>query len=75
MQYTKQRKVKLVVFLLQREGEDWWTLEENRRGSVDWKDLKEVFIGKYFFETYRDEKRDEFLHLKQDELSVVEYEK
>ncbi|KAA0035974.1 hypothetical protein E5676_scaffold349G00360 [Cucumis melo var. makuwa] len=31
--------------------------------------------GKYFSKTYRDEKRDEFLHLQQGELSVVEYKK
>lgn len=75
MQCPEERKVDLAVFSLQGEVEDWWTLEENKGRRVDWEDSKEIFNGKYFSETYRDDKRDEFLHLKQWELSVAEYEK
>ncbi|KAA0056013.1 hypothetical protein E5676_scaffold225G00320 [Cucumis melo var. makuwa] len=35
MQCLKVRKVDLAVFLLQEEAEDWWTLEENRRGRIN----------------------------------------
>ena len=69
------RKVDLVVFLLQEEVEDWQTLEENGRGRVNYENLKEIFIGKYFFETYRDEKRDGFLNLEEGELSITRHEK
>ncbi|KGN61535.1 hypothetical protein Csa_006696 [Cucumis sativus] len=34
MQCPKERRVNLAVFLLLERAEDWWILEENRRGIV-----------------------------------------
>lgn len=34
-----------------------------RRGRIDWKEFKEIFNDKYFYEAYKDDKNNEFLHL------------
>lgn len=61
----------LVPFLLQ----DWWILKEYRHGELSWDSFKEVFKDKFYTETYRKEKHDEFLPLMQGKMTVGEYEK
>lgn len=38
-------------------------------------EFKEICNGKYFLNTYKKKRRDEFQHLEQSELTVIEYEK
>lgn len=38
-------------------------LEEKKRGNVCWEEFKEIFNEKYFLDTYKEERQDEFLHL------------
>ena len=55
MQCPGERKFELAIFLLQGEAEDWWNLEEGRRGRVTWEEFKEIFYNKYFSSTYIEE--------------------
>ena len=75
MRCPEERSVVLAAFLYQEEVENWWILEESKRGKVTWKELKGIFSGKYFPISYIEEKRDEFLSLEQRRLSVTKYER
>lgn len=47
----EDRKVTLVVFLLQKGVKDWWRVVENRRVGMDeptWVKFKKAFCKKYY---------------------------
>ena len=59
----EDRKLDLVVYMLQRGAEDWWRLIEQRSSNVSpltWADFKKFFQEKYYPKSYCDEKRKEF---------------
>ncbi|TYK29162.1 DNA/RNA polymerases superfamily protein [Cucumis melo var. makuwa] len=47
----------------------------NDARTLDWQTFRGIFEEKYYPTTYCEAKRDEFLELKQESLSVVEYER
>ena len=68
------QKVLLATFMLEDEARRWWMLmRENHRG-VDWVKFLEIFYDKYFPQCVRDRKVAEFMELKQDSMTVAEYE-
>ena len=42
-------------------------------GPIEWEELKEAFLGKYFPRERRKDKVEEFINLKQKNMSVEEY--
>lgn len=51
MRCLEDRKVSLVVFLLQKGAKDWWWLAEGRwekNMEPTWEYFKEAFYKKYF---------------------------
>ena len=53
----------------------WWDLVKNSRDleAMTWAKFHELFMGKYFSATTRHTKAQEFLELKQGNLTVMEY--
>ncbi|XP_042460211.1 uncharacterized protein LOC122043676 [Zingiber officinale] len=75
MQLTDADKVRCAIFMLRDDARVWW---EGARLTVDlttltWADFKEIFYGKYFTVDNRTRLAQEFLELRQGDLSVAEY--
>ncbi|XP_030442978.2 uncharacterized protein LOC115665240 [Syzygium oleosum] len=75
---TEEEKVTLAVYQLQGVANDWW---EATRGRVfpigmvpNWTAFAETFNGKYFSEIAREQKMVEFLRLRQNQMTVDQYE-
>ena len=60
-------KIRLVVFQLEGEAQVWWNWAKNSRDleAMTWVEFQELFMGKYFPDTARHAKAQEFLELKQ----------
>ncbi|XP_050217502.1 uncharacterized protein LOC126668340 [Mercurialis annua] len=73
----ERQKLKYAVSLFEKDALDWWetvTGSGNRPLTLTWDDFLREFGEKYMRPVYRDKKKIEFMELKQNELSVAEYE-
>ncbi|GLT87336.1 hypothetical protein SLE2022_054240 [Rubroshorea leprosula] len=72
------QKVELAVFTLKGEADDWWTFAQDgfsKKGEkVTWDKLVQAFYRKYFSEAVMERKELEFINLKQDDMTVDEYQ-
>ena len=68
-------RIRLVVFQLKGEAQVWWRWARTSRDleAMTWADFQELFMGKYFPETARHAKAQEFLELKQGAMTVIDY--
>ncbi|XP_011101269.1 uncharacterized protein LOC105179363 [Sesamum indicum] len=74
---TSEQKLRYAVALLEKNALDWWETipgSKNRPVTLTWNDFLKEFADKYTPPFYRNRKKVEFLELKQNELSVAEYE-
>ena len=67
--------IRLAAFQLEGEARVWWRWV---RTSIDlevmtWAEFQDLFMGKYFPETARHAKAQEFLELKQGVMTVMDY--
>ncbi|KAK8543626.1 hypothetical protein V6N13_076426 [Hibiscus sabdariffa] len=76
MEYPVERKVRAAVSLLSGEALDWWesVVETVSAGRVTWDFFKKSFEGRYVGEEYYEKCRQDFLDLKQNNLSVNAYD-
>ena len=69
LQYLETLKVRLAMPMLKENVEFWWTTIKAAYGNNDdqltWEEFKEIFYDRYFSETIRLVKENEFLILKQ----------
>ena len=74
---TDDEKLECAVSLLQESAYQWWTTVKRRVNGdlINWSLFLKEFQDKYIGETYIEAKRREFLQLRQNQLSVFEYEK
>ncbi|XP_057953808.1 uncharacterized protein LOC131148089 [Malania oleifera] len=76
---TDEQKVLYATFKLTEEVERWWLavklLEEQRSvpTMLTWEHFREIFFDRYFPNTSRDVKVEEFLNLTQGHLIVQQY--
>ena len=77
LQMPDNQKVICAVYMLREDAENWW---ENTRPrlvmggtAITWAIFRENFLGKYFPESVRNQKIQEFLNLKQGSMTVSEY--
>ena len=68
-------RIRLAAFQLESEAQVWWKWA---RTSIDleamtWAEFQELFMGKYFPDTARHAKAQEFLELKQGPMTVMDY--
>ena len=68
-------RIRLAVFQLEGEAQVWWKWARTSRDleAMTWADFQELFMGKYFPETARHAKAQEFLELKQRAMTVMDY--
>ena len=68
-------RIRLAAFQLEGEARVWWRWVRTSRDLevITWAEFQELFMGKYFPETARHAKAQEFLELKQGATSVMDY--
>ena len=68
-------KIRLAAFQLEGEAQVWWKWARTSRDleAMTWAEFQELFMGKYFSDTARHAKAQEFLELKQGTMTVMEY--
>ena len=68
-------RIRLAAFQLEGEAQVWWKWARTSRDleAMTWAKFQELFMGKYFPETARHAKAQEFLELKQGATTVMDY--
>ena len=68
-------RIRLAAFQLEGEAQVWWRWARTSRDLevMTWAEFQELFMGKYFLETARQVKAQEFLELKQGAMTVMDY--
>ena len=68
-------RIRLAAFQLEGEAQVWWNWAKTSRDleAMTWAEFQELFMGKYFSDTARHVKAQEFLELKQGTMIVMEY--
>ena len=76
-QPTTQMKVRYATSLFLKDARSWWETipgSQTQPLTMTWEEFLREFKLKYMPPIYREKKKLEFLELKQNELSVAEYE-
>ena len=68
-------RIRLAAFQLEGEAQVWWKWAKTSRDleAMTWAEFHDLFMGKYFPDTARHAKAQEFLELKQGMMNVMEY--
>ena len=68
-------RIRLAAFQLEGEAQVWWRWARTSRDleAMTWAEFQELFMGKYFLETARHAKAQEFLELKQRAATMMDY--
>ena len=68
-------RIRLTAFQLEGEAQVWWNRAKISRDleAMTWAEFQELFMDKYFPDTARHAKAQEFLELKQGTMTVMEY--
>ena len=68
-------RIRLAAFQLEGEVQVWWRWVRASRylEAMTWTEFQELFMSKYFPETVRHAKAQEFLELKQGAMTVMDY--
>ena len=68
-------RIMLAAFQLEGEAQVWWRWARTSRDleAMKWAEFQEMFMGKYFPDTARNAKAQEFLELKQGVMTVMDY--
>ena len=68
-------RIRLAAFQLEGKARVWWRWVRTSRDLevMTWAEFQELFMGKYFPETTRHAKAQEFLELKQEAMTVMDY--
>ncbi|KAI5345183.1 hypothetical protein L3X38_013060 [Prunus dulcis] len=77
LQCPDRDRVRLAAFLLKGNAYHW--RKAVRRGYANpavltWEEFQRVFFDQFYPHSYKNEKKSEFLHLRQGSMSVLEYE-
>ena len=68
-------RIRLAAFQLEGEAQVWWNWAKTSRDleAMTWAEFQELFMGKYFSDTARHARAQEFLELRQGTMTVMEY--
>ena len=68
-------RIRLAAFQLEGEAQIWWNWAKTSKDlkAMTWAEFQELFMGKYFPDTARHAKAQEFLELKQGTMTVMDY--
>ena len=76
MGYTDEQRVLFSSFLMEDRAKDWWDVVERRYpGGITWDQFHQEFTDRFFPQSHKDSKIEEFCKLEQKNMSVSEYEK
>ncbi|KZV58750.1 hypothetical protein F511_21075 [Dorcoceras hygrometricum] len=77
LDYTNDRRVKLIVHQLHGLGKSWWIAMkkalENQGTVITWAVFRTAFYQRFFPVSYRKDKGAEFANLRQGQLNIKEY--
>ena len=67
-------RIRLAAFQLEGEAQVWWNWAKTSKDleAMTWAAFQELFMGKYFPDTARHAKAQEFLEVKQGMMTVME---
>ena len=68
-------RIRLAAFQLKGEAQVWWNWAKTSRDleAMTWAEFYDLFMGKFFPDTTRNAKAQEFLELRQGTMTVMEY--
>ena len=68
-------RIRLAAFQLEGEAQVWWKWGKTSKDleAMTWAEFQELFTSKYFPDTARHAKAQEFLELKQGTMTMMEY--
>ena len=68
-------RIRLAAFHLEGETQIWWKCARTSRDleAMTWEEFQELFMGKYFPDTARHAKAQEFLELKKGVMTLMNY--
>ncbi|KZV27117.1 hypothetical protein F511_28514 [Dorcoceras hygrometricum] len=77
LDYTDDRRVKLIIHQLHGIGKSWWVATkktlENQGTVITWAVFKTAFYQRFFPVSYRKDKGAEFSNLRQGQFNIEEY--
>ena len=76
LQIAEEQKTVFATYLLKGEANFWWESKKNLEGEgvITWERFSKLFLDKYFPKYMEGQMELKFLELKQNNLSVAEYE-
>ena len=73
---TDEQRVLFFSFLMEDRAKDWWDSVERRYlDGISWDQFQQEFTDRFFPQSHKDSKIEEFFKLEQKNISVLEYEK
>ena len=73
---TDEQRVLFSSFLMEDRAKDWWDSVERRYpNGISWDQFQQEFTDRFFPQSHKDSKIEEFFKLEQKNMSVSEYEK
>ena len=73
---TDEQRVLFSSFLMEDRAKDWWDAVERRYpDGISWDQFQQNFTHRFFPQSHKDSKIEEFFKLEQKNMSVSEYEK
>ena len=68
-------RIRLAAFQLEGEAQVWWNWAKTSKDLevMTWAEFQKLFMGKYFSDTARHAKTQEFLELKHGTMNVMDY--
>ena len=73
---TDEQRVLFSSFLMENRAKDWWDAVERRYpDGIAWDQFQQEFTDRFFPQSHKDSKIEEFFKLEQKNMSVSEYEK
>ena len=75
MAVPEEGRVSLASFMLRDEADNWWDMIKTTQDvtKMVWMQFEELLLSNYFPEAVRRQKRAEFIHLVQRNMTVTEY--
>ena len=76
MDCTDEQRVLFSSFLMENRAKDWWDAVERRYpDGITWNQIQREFTDRFFPQSHKDSKIEEFFILEQKNMSVSKYEK
>ena len=73
---TDEQRVLFSSFLMKDRAKDWWDAVDRRYSEgISWDQFQQEFTDRFFPQSHKDSKIEEFFRLEQKNMSVSEYEK